>query len=77
MEHVTKVLQDAKMGKQQINEVLLVGGVTRIPKVQQMVAEYFGKPANKSINPDEVCNCVLVVDAHSLLLIITSSLDVR
>ena len=38
----------------QIDEVILVGGSTRMPKVQQLVKEYFGKEPNKSVNPDEV-----------------------
>jgi len=47
-------LQDAKLDKKQINEVVLVGGSTRIPKVQHMLQEFFnGKELNKSINPDE------------------------
>merc|ERR1711897_44684 len=51
---VTKVLQDAKMSKSDINEVVLVGGSTRIPRIQQMIKQYFnGKEPCKSINPDE------------------------
>ena len=48
-----KVLIDAKMNKGQIQEVVLVGGSTRIPKVQQLVREYFGREPCRSINPDE------------------------
>ena len=48
-----KVLIDAKMNKSQIQEVVLVGGSTRIPKVQQLVREYFGREPCRSINPDE------------------------
>jgi len=48
------VLKDAKMSKSEINEVVLVGGSTRIPKIQSMVQEFFnGKEPNKGINPDE------------------------
>ena len=48
------VLKDAKMSKSQIDEVVLVGGSTRIPKIQSMVQEFFnGKEPNKGINPDE------------------------
>ena len=48
------VLKDGKMSKSQIDEVVLVGGSTRIPKIQSMVKEFFnGKEPNKSINPDE------------------------
>jgi L1 cell adhesion molecule like protein len=54
LEPVEKVLRDAKMSKGQIHEVVLVGGSTRIPKVQQLLSEFFnGKQLNKSINPDE------------------------
>lgn len=47
-------LKDAKIPKDQIEEVLLVGGSTRIPKVQELVKEFFGKEPNRSVNPDEV-----------------------
>ena len=49
-----QALQDAKLSGSDIAEVLLVGGSTRIPKVQQIVKGIFGKEPNKSINPDEV-----------------------
>jgi molecular chaperone DnaK len=49
-----KALEDAKLTAGDIAEVLLVGGSTRIPKVQEIVKEIFGKEPNKSINPDEV-----------------------
>jgi molecular chaperone DnaK len=49
-----QALADAGLTPQQIDEVVLVGGSTRIPKVQQMVREFFGKEPNKSVNPDEV-----------------------
>jgi len=49
-----KVLQDANLDKGQVHEVVLVGGPTRIPKVQELLSEFFnGKTLNKSINPDE------------------------
>jgi heat shock 70kDa protein 1/2/6/8 len=51
---VEKVLQDSKLSKSQVHEVVLVGGSTRIPKVQDLLMEFFnGKELNKSINPDE------------------------
>ena len=54
MPPLENVLKDAKMSKSQIDEVVLVGGSTRIPKIQSMVQEFFnGKEPNKSINPDE------------------------
>merc|ERR1712054_219002 len=54
MEPVEKVLRDSKLSKAQVHEIVLVGGSTRIPKVQELLTEYFnGKQLNKSINPDE------------------------
>merc|ERR1712203_38615 len=54
MEPVEKVLSDAKMDKGHVHEVVLVGGSTRIPKVQQLLRDFFnGKELCKSINPDE------------------------
>ena len=54
MEPVTKVLQDAGVSKSQVNDIVLVGGSTRIPKVQELLSSYFnGKELNKGINPDE------------------------
>ena len=53
-EPVYEALEKAKLQVNQINEVLLVGGSTRIPAVQEWVKNYFGKEPNKSINPDEV-----------------------
>jgi heat shock protein 1/8 len=53
MEPVEKVMKDAKMSKSDIDEIVLVGGSTRIPKIQKLLATYFGKEPCKSINPDE------------------------
>ncbi|EIE19893.1 heat shock protein 70 [Coccomyxa subellipsoidea C-169] len=54
MEPVEKVLRDAKMDKGSIHDVVLVGGSTRIPKIQKMLSDFFnGRELNKSINPDE------------------------
>ena len=50
---VLKALQDAKLSAKEIDEVLLVGGSTRIPRVQALVKEIFGKDGNKTVNPDE------------------------
>ena len=51
---VEKVMKDAKISKSKIDEIVLVGGSTRIPKIQSQLSEYFnGKALNKSINPDE------------------------
>src|SRR5512140_2752594 len=54
IEPVKTALKDAGLSAQQVNQVLLVGGMTRMPAVQQKVREFFGKDANKGINPDEV-----------------------
>ena len=48
-----QALKDAGMNVSEINEVILVGGSTRIPKVQEIVEKFFGKKPNKSVNPDE------------------------
>lgn len=54
IEPCRKALEDAHLTASQIDEVLLVGGSTRIPKVQELVKAFFGKEPNKSVNPDEV-----------------------
>jgi len=53
IEPCKKALADAKIEKKQIAEIILVGGMTRMPKVQQVVKDFFGKEPNKSVNPDE------------------------
>lgn len=54
MEPVERVLRDAKIDKSSVHEIVLVGGSTRIPKIQKLVSDFFnGKEPNKSINPDE------------------------
>ncbi|MEK6755548.1 MAG: molecular chaperone DnaK, partial [Bacteroidota bacterium] len=54
MPPVEKALRDASMNPQQIDEVILVGGMTRVPRVQQLVKDIFGKEGHKGVNPDEV-----------------------
>jgi molecular chaperone DnaK len=49
-----KAMGDAKMNPQDIDEVILVGGMTRVPRVQQLVKDIFGKEGHKGVNPDEV-----------------------
>ena len=51
---VQKALQDAKLSKSQIDQVILVGGSTRIPAVRNLLSELVGKPLNETVNPDEV-----------------------
>merc|ERR1711962_852660 len=54
LDPVEKAMRDAKMDKGQIHDIVLVGGSTRIPKIQKLLSEFFnGKELNKSINPDE------------------------
>jgi len=54
LEPMKKALADAKMQPSEVDEILLVGGSTRIPKVQEVVKAFFGKEPNKGVNPDEV-----------------------
>lgn len=54
LEPCRKALKDAGIDKNEIDEVILVGGSTRIPKIQEVVEQFFGKKPNKSVNPDEV-----------------------
>jgi molecular chaperone DnaK len=49
-----QALKDAGLDPKRVDEVILVGGSTRVPKIQQIVKDYFGKEPNKSVNPDEV-----------------------
>src|SRR5512137_2031679 len=51
---VEKALRDAGLNPRDIDEVILVGGMTRVPRVQQLVKEIFGKEGHKGVNPDEV-----------------------
>ena len=54
LQPVDRVLTDAKVDKSQVHEIVLVGGSTRIPRIQKLITDYFnGKEPNKSINPDE------------------------
>ena len=73
LDPVEKVLRDAKMSKGQIHDVVLVGGSTRIPKVQQLLTDFFnGKEPSKSINPDEAVAHGAAVQA-AILSGVTSS----
>ena len=61
------LLRDAKMSKQDIHEIVMVGGSTRIPRIRQLVSEYFGgKKLNDSVNPDEAVAYGAAVQAHVL-----------
>ncbi|RLA73942.1 MAG: molecular chaperone DnaK [Epsilonproteobacteria bacterium] len=54
LEHIKTAMSDADLETSEINQIIMVGGSTRIPKAQQIVKEYFGKDLNNSVNPDEV-----------------------
>ena len=54
LEPCKRAMSDAGASKDQIDEIIMVGGSTRIPKVQQLVKDFFGKELNRSVNPDEV-----------------------
>jgi molecular chaperone DnaK len=76
LEPCKKAMQDAGLSKEEIKEVILVGGSTRIPKVQQLVKGFFGKEPSKSVNPDEVVSLgaaiqggVLAGDVTDVLLL--------
>ncbi len=66
IEPLKKALADAKKNKSEIDEVLLVGGSTRIPMVQKAVEDFFGKAPNKGVNPDEVVGLGAAVQAGVL-----------
>jgi len=66
MEPCRRALSDAKMTQSDVNEVVLVGGSTRIPKVQDMVKQFFGKEPHKGVNPDEVVALGAAVQAGVL-----------
>jgi len=66
MPPVEQAIKDAGLTPKDIEEIVLVGGSTRIPKVQEMVKEYFGKESNKSVNPDEVVALGAAVQAGVL-----------
>ncbi|MCB9274066.1 MAG: molecular chaperone DnaK [Lewinellaceae bacterium] len=77
-----KALEDANLSKNDIDEIILVGGSTRIPRIQQAVEEFFGKKPNKGVNPDEVVAVgaaiqggVLSGDVQDVLLLDVSPLS--
>ena len=77
-----RALEDAGLSNEEIDQVLLVGGMTRMPRVQQKVAEIFGKAPNRNINPDEVVAIgaaiqggVLLGDVKDVLLLDVSPLS--
>merc|ERR1711975_71223 len=76
LEPVEKVLRDAKISKDRVDEVVLVGGSTRIPKLQSMLKQFFnGKEPNRSIDPDEAVAFGATVQAAILSGVQDSNLD--
>lgn len=80
--HMNEVMDDADVSNSDIDEVILVGGSTRIPLVQEKVEDFFGQDANKSVNPDEVVSLgasiqggVLSGDVDDVLLLDVTPLD--
>jgi molecular chaperone DnaK len=76
LEPVKKALEDSKLDKGEINEIIMVGGMTRMPLIQKAVEKYFGKKPNLSVNPDEVVamgaaiqGAVLKGDVKDILLL--------
>jgi heat shock 70kDa protein 1/2/6/8 len=62
-----QVLRDAKMSKEEVHEVVMVGGSTRIPKIRELVSQYFnGKKLNDSVHPDEAVAYGAAIQAHIL-----------
>jgi molecular chaperone DnaK len=71
-----QTLDDARLEKDEIDEVLLVGGMTRMPKIQDAVAKFFGREASKGIHPDEcvalgagIQGAALVDESHEMILL--------
>ncbi|MBI5496570.1 MAG: Hsp70 family protein [Deltaproteobacteria bacterium] len=62
----TEVLKDAKVAVNKLDEILLVGGQTRWPAVQEAVTKFFGRPPSKHVNPDEAVGIGAAIFAHSL-----------
>jgi molecular chaperone DnaK len=66
IERVKKTIQEAKLNKSDINEIVLVGGTTLIPAIRNAVKDFFGKEPNKSINPEEVVAMGAAIQAEIL-----------
>ncbi len=66
LEHIKIALKDAGLSKDEIQEVIMVGGSTRLPKANKVVRDFFGKDLNKGINPDEVVAAGAAIQAGVL-----------
>ena len=67
MQAVRKALRDAKLSKDDVQGVVMVGGSTRMPQVQRAVEEFFGKPPLNNLNPDEVVALGAAISANQLV----------
>jgi len=66
LDHIKVALKDAGLEKDEIDEIIMVGGSTRLPKANEIVKEFFGKDLNKGVNPDEVVAAGAAVQAGVL-----------
>ncbi len=66
LEHIKTALKDADLSKDEIQEIIMVGGSTRLPKANEIVREFFGKELNKGVNPDEVVAAGAAIQAGVL-----------
>ena len=66
LEHIKTALKDADLDKSEIEEIIMVGGSTRLPKANEIVREFFGKDLNKGVNPDEVVAAGAAIQAGVL-----------
>jgi molecular chaperone HscA len=64
---VRRALKDAKIGKNDVNGVIMVGGATRMPQIRHAVADYFGQPPLTNLNPDEVVALGAAISANALV----------
>lgn len=71
---VEQVLKDAGMDKADVTDIVLVGGSTRIPKIQSMVEEFFGKKVSGGINPDEAVAFGAAIQGGVSALLLSSSM---
>ena len=64
---IEKALAEAKLTKLEIDEIVMVGGSTRILKVRELIKNYFGKPLNYQVNPDEAVAAGAAIQAATLI----------
>ena len=64
---VRQTLDDAGIGREEIEEVVMVGGMTRVPRIERSVAEFFGREPNKGVHPDEVVALGAAIQGNALM----------